>query len=1467
MEAKTLRRLAILVATLVALGALIYFGQQYQVERMDRSVLSRAASSEKEGNFAQAAAYYQEHLEVVPDDQDAKQKLADVLLKGNKNSAHQDQAIQLYTEIITRRPAAKDVRRRLAEALVDKGRYNDARLHLELLLKSEPDDGTLRFLLGRCQEAMNDDSLAAKSYRAAIKTSVPERVEACQRLATVLRGQLNKKEEADQVIDEMVRSEPENYRVYLERGRYHRRFAETPQELKAAKDDFERVLAQAPDDPKVYVELAGIAQRARNFEEGRRILQTGLKATPRDPSLHQERAILEARAGSLEKAIASVRQSLEVLPDQAELHATLGNLLAEHGDTSALLFQIEVLKRASFSTTFISFLEARYLINSNEWKRASQALIKLQPLVEQSPEFAVRVNALLARCYEHLADRDRERDAYRRSHRANPQDVEARLWLAADLADRGEIEQAIDEYRRLASEVPQVRGQLVGLLIAQNLQRSAGQKDWSEVESMIRAARDAAPESSEWIILQASLCLAQNKLTESLALLDQARTQFPKDATLWAKSAEVYRQQRKFGEALALLDQARQIAGDTVELRLERSRVLCLRGGSDVPQSLLALAQNIGNWSRTDRRRLLETLAAGAARLNDPSLAATFWNDVAKLDPNDLDVQQRLLRLAFGAKQKAEIEHRISEIKRIDGADGLTAKFADLQYLIWQARTSTDRAEQVTLRGAARSLIGNLSSRRPDWPFIPLALADLVDQELEDVVRQESKPDVSEEIKKQLDAKKKRLIDESASLFLRAIELGQRTLEIIHQATDRLYAAGRSSEVAQLWSQLPAATLVGGNLQQQVLEDAVRHRDFDQALELARKSKAANPNDLRQHVRLAQVLIACQRQEDAEAELREAVDQSRSDPDRWVYLVAFLAQTKQLSKAEKAFHEAEPVLKSLAPMGLARCSELLAQAYKATGQDDTRASLWYDTAARWYKKVLSARAGDPIAVRQFIDFLLRSGQLKDAQDQLAVLLEKTDRADNPNAADASAWARRTLIMTLLLSNDYQQKQKALTLVEPIERALSPGPTGARAATRNPEDLRVLSRVYEAQGTPAFHQKARQTLVELEGTNSASADDRFLLARMYSADGDWDEAHRHYQAVLAQTEYTGDLEVLIRRPDYMTQFIADLLNHFTSQHDQADLDEAQELVDKLKALRPNAFNVVAFQARIYKAQGRADKAHELITDSAMRPNLSVAVQQALADLAEEMGRPDLAEQLLRQLVASSDRSPNRLALAGLLSRQGRIKDALDQCEKLWNESANPEELVPATISIALSAQGGNDSGQLERVAVWLQKGLERRPESSILAFALANLRERQGMFQEAEALYRRDIERGRDSPISLNNLAWLMALRKENKEVALDLINRAIKHYGPSPEFLDTRGVIYLTSGDSRRAIEDLNQATVSQPSGPKYLHLAEAYLRAGNKEAAVEALAKARSKGLKPESLHPLEVTAYQQLLQSLGSQ
>ena len=85
-----------------------------------------------------------------------------------------------------------------------------------------------------------------------------------------------------------------------------------------------------------------------------------------------------------------------------------------------------------------------------------------------------------------------------------------------------------------------------------------------------------------------------------------------------------------------------------------------------------------------------------------------------------------------------------------------------------------------------------------------------------------------------------------------------------------------------------------------------------------------------------------------------------------------------------------------------------------------------------------------------------------------------------------------------------------------------------------------------------------------------------------------------------------------------------------------------------------------------------------------------------------------------------------------------------------------------------------------------------------------------------------------------------------------------------PEYLDTRGMVYLTAGDGQRAIADLEAAVKAAPNGPKYFHLAQAYLKVNEKEKARKILEAGKTRGL-PGGLHPLEMAAYDQVADELG--
>ena len=111
--------------------------------------------------------------------------------------------------------------------------------------------------------------------------------------------------------------------------------------------------------------------------------------------------------------------------------------------------------------------------------------------------------------------------------------------------------------------------------------------------------------------------------------------------------------------------------------------------------------------------------------------------------------------------------------------------------------------------------------------------------------------------------------------------------------------------------------------------------------------------------------------------------------------------------------------------------------------------------------------------------------------------------------------------------------------------------------------------------------------------------------MYNSNGDWTKAHEQYRALMAQTANSRDFDIILRLPDYLAQFISDVLSHYESGHDPQDLGEAQELLEKLKRLKSDTLDLVMLQARIYKAQNQVDKAAQLIETNANRPTLTDA----------------------------------------------------------------------------------------------------------------------------------------------------------------------------------------------------------------------------------------------------------------------
>ena len=183
MRAKTVKRLAIMMAVVVLAVGASYLLWRFQVRNMSQGIVAQGDAAEDKGDYANAVDLYQQHLLVFPDDRAIQLKYADALLKKmgkNPTSKQQEEVLSIYNEILRRSVTRDDVRRRAAKLAIDIGggrNYEMARGYLLILEKVAPNDGEIEFLLGRCYEEEKEAAKAAEYYEKAIAHGAPARME------------------------------------------------------------------------------------------------------------------------------------------------------------------------------------------------------------------------------------------------------------------------------------------------------------------------------------------------------------------------------------------------------------------------------------------------------------------------------------------------------------------------------------------------------------------------------------------------------------------------------------------------------------------------------------------------------------------------------------------------------------------------------------------------------------------------------------------------------------------------------------------------------------------------------------------------------------------------------------------------------------------------------------------------------------------------------------------------------------------------------------------------------------------------------------------------------------------------------------------------------------------------------------------------------------------------------------------
>ncbi|HME68627.1 MAG TPA: tetratricopeptide repeat protein [Myxococcota bacterium] len=294
----------------------------------------------------------------------------------------------------------------------------------------------------------------------------------------------------------------------------------------------------------------------------------------------------------------------------------------------------------------------------------------------------------------------------------------------------------------------------------------------------------------------------------------------------------------------------------------------------------------------------------------------------------------------------------------------------------------------------------------------------------------------------------------------------------------------------------------------------------------------------------------------------------------------------------------------------------------------------------------------------------------------------------------------------------------------------------------------------------------------------------------------------------------------------------------------DNEGAREAATALRGLRGGeAAGWVVLAGLEQKSGGQAAAARLLERANLDYSNpANVGALRALIDALLETGRGEEAAAHASRAVAAHPDVPALLDLEGrVLARLGKLEAARSSFEKA--QKIDPS-YAPALVGLAdLERLAGNP----DQAIVLLDRASALDPLNGAIAYSAAQLTLAAGHRAETEQRLRTLIRRNPEVVGAANDLAYLLAERGAELDLALRLAEHAVAS-SPTADTLDTLGYVHLKLGESERAAQAFRRALAQKPDAAiTSYHLGLALKSEGDREGARAAFQKALRQGPFPE--------------------
>lgn len=1121
------------VGGVVLLGALLLWGR-HQDKRALTTLLDTATRYETEKEWAKAVQNLSLYVRSVPDDYDTFTRLARLYHAHSGSYQEYLRAVDLLRTAWQNQPEHEDLAISSIQVAVQIQDFDDAiQTSTDLLAKAKKPSKIHSQATKLHAEALNAYLLSDKNrgdynwnhVKKAFENAValPDyEVAHAVILADVYRNpkvdiKSDEREKlASKMLNKVITERPTEPLAWLARFRY-RLGSKKPEDKTSAEADLARAIELAGKQPQnptsgtVLITAAAYKTERQESKQATSLLERAMEIAPTDSRPYLMLTDLKTAVRtkeSIEEAVAILRKGIDRIGKREANQAVLLNLryaslLADQGkltEAESALAPIEsmVPHLAGRGQTVLKLsagLVRSQILLARDGPQPAMANLRdllddsdIQVVGQQMPDLLAKGYAFLGQLYSMLGISDLALDSFRQAARIQPTNTAWQFQAAALAHQTGDLDTADREYREFIQKgqaTGDIQAAHVEVEIKRQLQLNAKDRNWKQVQDMVRAAdkSGASPVTIRQLVAEIQSSSGEREKAESTIV--KLTEESPKEPAPWRTLALMRLQRADVPGALQAAEKFAAVANQPLEGAALKAGILASAGRKD--EAIKELTAAADKAQPKERAKAALALSQLLAQSGKPDEARGTLEKAHEKDPKNPQIVDALANTALLMQDWKALEKYEGWLRTIEGDGGTSWRAYRVQRMLASAQSFDDKDFQEAV-----AQTDDIIRKRPHWSKSHYLRGEI--------------------------AYRMNQTDSATAAYERAWQYGGRGILLADRLIDLLTKQNRFDDGRRYVAQVRDYLTVSQGLFDRAIPYMAKGDDSEEMARMAQQWVKQKPNDSEARLRYGRVLLLLSNSptvdkdkkekyiDQAKNEFRRAIELTPNDVRPWAAIVMLYGESP--TTRGEALKFLEDFSKQAKISELERAF-VLAQLYELLGIS-SQAQFHYSQAAALVEANPKAAGGSRVLGRIARFYLPRVPALGERYAHQALAQDQA----NPDA-------KLVLLSVFASRTDARSAEEGLRILDDSKM---------KALIDPAIELRNRAAFLSRRGRP---DDINAAIDVLRRANSQSRDDKLLLARLYEQSGQMPPA-------------LDLLQQLVRAPNANANELAEFLR-FWQQH--------------------------------------------------------------------------------------------------------------------------------------------------------------------------------------------------------------------------------------------------------------------------------------------------------------------------------